>query len=295
VQIGARFKLIRLALALICLCSGALAQPSLRQDVNLRWQVDAPWFGGWSGIEVTDQGAKMTVISDRGQLARATMSRANGKLVGVTVNSSQHLGRTAGGSLRKKASDAEGLAISNSGRAFVSFEHRHRIMQADLGSARTSKRIALPFQNTLGDNAGVEALAIGPDGTLYAIGEKPQPNNAPFPLYAYSNGKWRVSARIPRRGPFVPVGADFDSKGRLWLLERTATPLGFRNRIRLFVLDPRAAREYIIMTTIPGRYDNLEGLSVWDNARGQMHVTMISDDNFLRILRTQIVEYIVQE
>lgn len=287
--------MIRLALALICLCSGVLAQPSLRAEVNLRWQLDAPWFGGWSGIEVTDQGAQMFVISDRGQLARASMSRPNGKLAGVTVQSSKHMGRAAGGPLRKKASDSEGLAISQNGRAFVSFEHRHRIMQADLGSARTRGRIALPFQNTLGDNAGVEALAVGPDGTIYAVGEKPQPNNAPYPLYAYSNGKWRVSARIPRRGPFVPVGADFDSKGRLWLLERAVTPLGFRSRIRLFVLDPRAAREDIIMTTIPGRYDNLEGLSVWDDAQGQMHVTMISDDNFMRILRTQIVEYIVRE
>jgi hypothetical protein len=272
-----------------------LAQPSLRADGDFRWNFDAPWFGGWSGIEISDQGSKMTVISDRGQLARATMHRADGKLVGVTIQSSKHLGRSAGGRLRKKASDAEGLAIGRDGKAFVSFEHRHRIMEATLGTGRTRGRIALPFQNTLEDNAGVEALAVGPDGTLYAVAETPLPNNAPFPLYAYSNGKWRVSARIPKRGPFVPVGADFDSKGRLWLLERTITPLGFRSRIRLFVIDPRAPREDTLLTTIPARYDNLEGISVWDDPSGKMHVTMISDDNFMRILRTQIVEYTVKE
>ncbi|WP_299026991.1 esterase-like activity of phytase family protein [uncultured Sulfitobacter sp.] len=287
--------MIRLALILICLCSLAQAQPSLRGGTALRWEIDAPWFGGWSGIEVTDQGAKMTVISDRGQLVEATLIRENGKLEGVAVRSSQRLGRAAGGRLRKKASDAEGLAIAQNGKAFVSFEHRHRIMATDLASGRTKGRIALPFQNTLGDNAGIEALAIAQDGTLFAVAEQARADGGPFPLYAYANGKWRVSARIPQRGPFVPVGADFDSLGRLWLLERATTPLGFRSRIRLFVIDPRAAREDVIMTTIPARYDNLEGISVWEDARGQRHVTMISDDNFMRILRTQIVEYTVRE
>ncbi|MEP1767115.1 MAG: esterase-like activity of phytase family protein [Sulfitobacter sp.] len=287
--------MIRFALALICLCSTATAQPSLKAGNSLRWELDAPWFGGWSGIEVTERGAQLTVISDRGQLVRGLMNRNNGKLAGVTLQSSEHLGRATGGRVRKKASDAEGLAISNTGRAHISFEHHHRIMRTDIATARTRGRIALPFQNTLGDNAGIEALAVGLDGTLFAIGEQPLPNGAPFPLYAYSGGKWRVSARIPKRGPFVPVGADIDSKGRLWLLERAVTPLGFRSRIRLFVIDPRAPREHTLLTTIPARYDNLEGISVWDDPNGQMHVTMISDDNFMRILRTQIVEYTVRE
>lgn len=261
----------------------------------MRWKINAPWFGGWSGIEVTDNGAQMTVISDRGQLLRARLRRSNGVLTGVSVQSTTQLGRSGGGRLRKKASDAEGLAIADSGRAFVSFEHRHRVMQADLATGRTRGRIALPFQNALGNNAGIEALAVGPDGTLFAVAEQPAPDGGPFPLYAYSGGKWRVSARIPKRGPFVPVGADFDSKGRLWLLERAATPLGFRNRVRMFVIDPRAPREVDVLTTIPGHYDNLEGISVWDDPSGQMRITMVSDDNFMRVLRTQIVEYTVRE
>lgn len=238
----------------------------------------------------------MTTISDRGQLVDATLQRdTKGKLVAVRVNSSVHMGRPGGGRLRKKSSDAEGLAIAANGSAYISFEHRHRIMKTDLRTGRTAQRIKLPFASTMGENGGIEALAIGPDGTLYAISETPAANGAPFPLYAYSNGKWRVTARIPQRGPFVPVGADIDQYGRLWLLERTTTPLGFRSRIRLFILDPNAPREFTLMTTIPARYDNLEGISVWTDARGQMRVTMISDDNFLRILRTQIVEYRVQE
>ncbi len=261
----------------------------------MRWKIDAPWFGGWSGIEVGGQGTQMTVISDRGHLLEASLQRSNGRLVGVAVQNVKRLGNSSGGRLPKKASDAEGLAIGHDGSAYVSFEHRHRIMQVDLATGRTRGQINLPFQDAMGENSGVEALAIGPDGTLYALTEAAPENGQPFLLYTYSDGQWRVNARIPQRGPFVPVGADIDAKGRLWLLERTVTPLGFRSRVRLFVLDPRKAREYVLLTTIPAHYDNLEGISVWEDASGQMHLTMISDDNFLRIQRNQIVEYLVRE
>lgn len=271
------------------------AKPSLQPNGALRWELPDPWFGGWSGIEVTAQGSQMTVISDRGQLAQATLKRSDGRISGVEVHNTKRLGGPSGEGLSKKANDAEGLAIADNGNAFVSFEHHHRIMRTDVGTGRTSAPINLPFENTMGGNAGVEALAISANGTLFAVAEKSLAGGAPFPLYAYKNGTWRVSAHIPKRGPFLPVGADFDTKGRLWLLERAVTPLGFRSRIRLFVFDPDAPREYTLLTTIPARYDNLEGISVWNNEHGQMHVTLISDDNFMRILRTQIVEYTVIE
>jgi hypothetical protein len=287
--------LIRLTLALICLCGNVVAEPSLRLNGVMRWQLDAPWFGGWSGIEITDQGNGMTVVSDRGHLVDASLQRATGQLSGISVRSSNRLTNASGVRMGKRASDAEGLAIAPDGTAYLSFEHRHRIMQLDLGTGRTSGKIGLPFANQLGQNSGVEAVAIGADGTIYALAEEAPAAGQPFPLYAYANKKWHIAARIPQRGPFVPVGADFDPAGRLWLLERALTPLGFRSRVRMFVLDAENALEHTLLTTIPARYDNLEGISVWEDADGQLHVTMISDDNFFRIQRTQIVEYIVEE
>jgi hypothetical protein len=38
-------------------------------------------------------------------------------------------------------------------------------------------------------------------------------------------------------------------------------------------------------------HDNLEGLSVWRDDQGVLHATMISDDNFIFVQQTQIVEY----
>jgi len=288
-------KVIRFVLALLCLCSSVQAQPTLKPEGATRWQLDAPWFGGWSGIEVGAQGNQMTVISDRGQLVTASLRRSNGNVTGIAVQKLVTLGNSNGRRLRKRDTDSEGLAIADDGRAFISFEHRHRIMQVDLANGRLSNRIGISFQNILGSNSGIEALAVSPHGTLYAVPEQAQPNGAPFPLMAYSNGQWRLAARIPQRGPFLPVGADFDHKGRLWLLERAVTAVGFRSRIRLFVIDPQAPREYTLLTTVPLQYDNLEGISVWQNPHGQLRVTLISDDNFLQLLRTQIVEFSVRE
>jgi hypothetical protein len=277
------------------LCGSAVAEPSLEHNGTMRWKIDAPWFGGWSGLEISNGGTRMSVISDRGRLLNAVLERSSGRLTGVGVINETRLNSASGARLRKKNSDVEGIAIDSDGTAFVSFEHRHRIMEIDLQNGRTTNQIKLPFANALGANAGVEALAIGPDGTLFAVAEQSPAGDAPFPLYAYASGQWRISAYIPQRGPFLPVGADFDPYGRLWLLERATTPLGFRSRIRMFVLDSSSAREYMLMTSIPARYDNLEGISVWPDPHGQLHVSMISDDNFFRLQRTHIVEYVVQE
>jgi hypothetical protein len=287
--------LIRLALAVMCLCGSAQAEILLRQNGVMRWERDAPWFGGWSGIEISAQGTQMTVISDRGQIAEATLERSGGQLSGARITSNNALSGPEGAPLRRFAADAEGLAIAEDGRAFISFEHQHRIMEVDRATGRTSGRINLPFRAALGDNAGIEALAVGPDGTLYALAENPPSGGAAYPLHAYADGQWRVAAHIPQRGPFVPVGADFDPLGRLWVLERALTLVGFRSRIRMFVIDPRAPVEVTVLTTFPSQHDNLEGISLWQDAQGQLHLTMVSDDNFLRIQQTQIVEYLVEE
>ncbi|QUJ76345.1 esterase-like activity of phytase family protein [Sulfitobacter albidus] len=276
-------------LALICVLAAttASAEPRLRFDGALPWRGSNDWFGGWSGIEVQESGTRAIIIGDRGHLLSVDMQRQSGALRGLTITRSTDIG--AG--LPKKSTDAEGLAIGADGTAYVSFEHRHRVSQMDIVQGTLGQQWPLPFP--VEDNAGVEALAIDPDGTLYAVAEAPPKGAAHFPLYALDGFAWRLTAKIPQRGPFRPVGADFDDQGRYWLLERAATPLGFRSRIRMFTLAP--ARESVLLTTPPSRFDNLEGISLWRDPAGHLRLTMISDDNFLRIQRTQLVEYTVEE
>ena len=76
--------------------------------------------------------------------------------------------------------------------------------------------------------------------------------------------------------------------GRLYVLERDFTGLGFRSRLRRLNID--GSGEEILLTTATGTHDNLEGLDVWADAEG-LRATMISDDNRYFFQETQFVDY----
>ena len=53
--------------------------------------------------------------------------------------------------------------------------------------------------------------------------------------------------------------------------------------------------EEILLTTGQLSHSNLEGISVWVDPKCATRVTMISDDNFLPVLRSEVVEYVLHE
>lgn len=91
----------------------------------------------------------------------------------------------------------------------------------------------------------------------------------------------------------MPVAADFGPDGRLYLLERDFRGIGgFASRLRRFDLTERGFDgETTLFQTPFSLHDNLEGLSIWRDAQGGLRATMISDDNFLFVQQTQIVEH----
>ena len=119
----------------------------------------------------------------------------------------------------------------------------------------------------------------------------------PFPVYRFRNGVWDQPFILPRRGYFLAVAADIGPDGRFYLLERQFFGLlGFGSRVRRFTMSPDGlSKEETLLQTTPGQHDNLEGLSVWRDASGTLRLTMISDDNFLFLQRTEIVEYRVPD
>ena len=82
----------------------------------------------------------------------------------------------------------------------------------------------------------------------------------------------------------------------MYVLERKFGSVGFRTRLRRFTLSREGlAGGQILLNTALAQHDNLEGLSIWRDAAGALRATMISDDNFLWIQRTEIVEYRLPE
>lgn len=272
-----------------------MADPSLREIGNFKWDRAEQWFGGLSGIEVSDDGTTATFINDRGSLLQTRINRTNGVISSVDLVSRILLSHPNGDPLKGDERDTEGLAIGNNGDAYVSFEFRDRVTTLVTDSGATASLPRHPDFDGFNTNSGLEALAIHPDGTLYALPERPTKNSDFTPIYRYDGTRWTIAYKIPPKGAYLPVGADFDAQGRMYLLERALTPLGFSSRIRRVTLTPTRATGLTLLATLPGAYDNLEGISVWNDANGITRLTLISDDNFLPVQRTQIVEFSVTE
>lgn len=256
------------------------------------WRMKNPAFGGFSGIEILDGGQSFVALSDKATFVTGQITRnPEGRVTAMTANPIHRLldGKT-GKPLIGWRTDSEGLAIDQNGHAFVSFENRPSVARLDLetGATQDLKRHA-DFAK-LARNGALEALAIGDDQTLYTLPERP--GSKSIPVYRWKNGVWDRKLHLPRRGGFAAVAADI-LDGKLYLLEREFQVIGgFANRLRRFDITASGlVAETTLLETPMGMFDNLEGLSVWRDATGAVHATMISDDNFFVLQQTHIIEF----
>lgn len=292
-------KLI-IALILLSFLGGfqGLAQNSNSQLEHIsttRLPKGDPLMGGISAVEIYDQGRSAILLSDRGAWTSGQIERDNdGRITGVKLAPMQPLRDSKGKPLERPFTDSEGIALGKDGSLFVSFEGQTRIAKY-AGPDQPAQSIKGPeaFKN-MGINSGLEALAIDDKGRLFTLPEEPKTEH--FPIYILDKGKWSQPFDLPRRGEFLPVGADFGPDGRFYLLERAFYGLGgFASRIRVFDLSTKGiTSEQTLLTTGRGEYDNLEGISVWKDPQGSIRISLVSDNNFLFLLRHQIVEYRVK-
>jgi hypothetical protein len=286
-----------IALALAAMTQGAAAA-RLELGARVVWTHADPAFGGFSGIEVADDGATFTAIGDRGIWATGAMSRKDGDLVDVQLNGLGPLRQISGEALADKDVDAEDLARDpRNGRLFVSFESFHRIREyPDIAGPAASVPGHADF-STLQINSGLEAIAFDADGALYAIPERSGAWERPFPVYRLRDGVWDKRLRLSRSGTFLVAGADFGPDGRLYMLERDFSwARGFATRIRRFTLGPDGfdGGETLFLTDF-GSTDNFEGISVWRDSSGATRVTLIADDNFFALQSTVVAEGVLIE
>lgn len=258
------------------------------------WRMEDAAFGGLSAIELSEDGQSFVALGDKGMFLRGTVQRAGaGRIVGVLAGPIRPLrAETTGKPLAGRRADSEGLAIGSDGRAFVSFENRARVARLDLETGLTRDLEGHPDFASLPRNGSLESLAIAPQGVLFAVPEDPLGGD--FPLYRWADEVWSIAANLPRRGQFLAVAADFGPDGRFYLLERDFRPLGgFASRLRRFDITEtgKVSGDVTLLQTPFALHDNLEGLSVWRDDQGVLRATMISDDNFIFLQQTQIVEY----
>lgn len=258
------------------------------------WTMQDDRFGGFSGLEISAQGTEFIALSDRGAFTSGRISRdADGWISVVSAQPIQLLKGQTDTPLKASRADSEGLAVAADGSVYISFEGAARVLHYPKLGGSAENLPSPPAFRKLQANASLEALAIGPDGTLFTLPERSGNQARPFPVFRLRAGKWDQSLRLPRDGAFLPVGADFGPDGRFYLLERDFRGLsGFASRLRRFSLtDDGFTTPETLLETPAGLHDNLESVSIWRDGAGHLIASMISDDNFNIFLRTEIVEY----
>jgi hypothetical protein len=269
------------------------------------WHESSPLFGGFSGFETDANGQSFLAVTDSAATVSGRLERgADGAVVSIWAEQPLLLTSVHDVPYQDHVADSEGLALLPDGRFAVSFETWDRVTVFPSPASQPSLEVWTQALVHFPTNAGAEALATAPDGSLIFLPERPLHAEGDFPVFRMDprTGALTQPFRLRHDESWSAVGADFGADGRLYLLERDYWPLiGFRTRVRRITLTIRAdgtiavEDDIVLFATPAGRHDNLEGIAVWRDAEGVTRLTMISDDNFLPTQRTEIVDYRVIE
>ncbi|MEE2691637.1 MAG: esterase-like activity of phytase family protein [Pseudomonadota bacterium] len=244
-----------------------------------------PAFGGFSGIVVSEDGAQLTAISDRGQWLEAALDYdADGRLAGAHAGRMSAITDKDGVVLAGSIADAESLSLSGDGRLFVSFEREHRIDAYridDEGKIVFDFRFAEFNEDAPPYNDGVESVTVLDDGVL-ALSEKPFASGANG--FFFTPDGPRLPVRYSDKKDYaVTEAARLD--GDLFILERAFSRLkGVRARLLRAPLpsagDLAMKADLLAQLSPPFVVDNMEGLDVRRGPHGETLLYVMSDDNF---------------
>jgi hypothetical protein len=300
---GACVKLNRAATlalaALLALPDAGAASPHADVIGQYLLTEDLAYFGGFSGLEFSTDGQQFTALSDSAAIVTGRVARtAAGAITAVTFAGPPiRLLDADGAVLAEPYDDSEGLAMGQDGALYISFELANRVVRyRPDGKTPVTLPIPAAFE-AFEYNAGPEALAIAADGTLYTMPEGLAVGVQSVPVFRFQDTDWDQPFSLPEDGTWRPVGADIGPDNRLYVLERDFWPLlGFRSRLRRFDLGaaPAPSAEELFVSSA-GQLGNLEGISIWQDPKGTIHATLISDNNFLAIQDSGFVDLVISD
>ena len=282
-------------------------QPEAHETESLVWrgglELRSPrsGFGGLSGLVISPDGTRLTAVGDKGiWLSLPLRYDAEGRLVGAGEGRIARLRGPDGETLTKKWDrDAEELARAPDGTHFVAFEHNHRVWHYAALSGTPSALAPLPSLDGMGDNNGIEALAVLGELGLLAIAEGGAQGDASL-AFLWREGAWS-RLMYGRGGGFRPTGATLLPDGDLLVLERRFNLLeGVRIRlvrVPAASLHPGAHLSGTVIATLepPLSVDNMEGIAARRGAAGETLIYLISDDNFNPLQRTLLLLFVLKE
>lgn len=288
-------------------------RPELAHFGKLEWRgglvlsAERADFGGWSGLALGADGKDILAVSDGGSWMKAQIVDDGGRLADLRSATMGPLLAANGKPLRRRHDvDAESVRFAQQaagrGEVYVAFERKHRIAVASVGEhgISASKRfIELPAEaKRMGRNEGLEGVAVlhaGPlAGSLVAFAEHLPDGKGRHTGWVWVKGKPRAMS-LTNPDDFSVTDAVGLADGDLLVLERRFRLLeGVRMRLRHIRADdirPGAALDGDVLIEADQRQeiDNMEGLAVHEGAAGETVITLISDDNFNRVLQRTLL------
>jgi hypothetical protein len=260
-------------------------------------------FGGWSDLEVLDDGRVIAISDDGKWLSARIVLDADGALTGFT-NARIALMRDENGEPfpDKDSADAEDLAQLPDGRFAVSFEQTHQIRIYDFNRdgpfGAASEGPALAGVQDLPSNSSLEALAVSEDGTL-VVGAEDAGH-----LWRVRLGQASIPAPVARYSldtGFALTSLDRLPNGDFVALERFfAAPIGSQSRITTIRAQDIAGNRVVDKTELAFlpyglTLDNFEGVAAVRMGDGAVRLYILSDDNFSARQRTLLYAFDVVE
>ncbi|MEM8702872.1 MAG: esterase-like activity of phytase family protein [Pseudomonadota bacterium] len=267
--------------------------------------------GGLSGLVSLDGGNAFLAVTDNGHWVRATVEQEDdGKPLDIKDMRFAPLLGADGKTLRARwGHDTEALALAPSG-LYVTAEYKNAIYHYPwplaTGKERMIGQLELPgYMKFLPRNAGLEALAAGPEGSplagkLIAVAESSRSDA--HALSGFIIGPDGVDRFfIERQDRFNATDAVFLPGGDFLLMERRFNLrdlLGLRlRRFEAGSIEPgvKLAGEVILEAGFEHQIDNMEALAVHQNAAGETILTLLSDDNRSMLQRTVFLRFRLED
>ncbi len=258
-------------------------------------------FGGWSDLDLSEDGRRLTAVSDRGFWFDATVEYdARGAVVRLH---DARLGRLLNLGGRRQpglAGDAEGMSRAPDGSFFVSYERRHRVWLYPAAEPPFSRppRIVPPPKSParIPENGGIEALVRLPGGRLFALTEDLTDASHDTVGWIGDGRTWERLTYVP--GPdFKPTGAARLPDGDIVVVERRFTKFGVPGAriVRISAEDIRPGARLVgselALIEPPLALDNFEGIAARRGPDGQTLIYVLSDDNYFFLQRTLLLSF----
>lgn len=259
------------------------------------------WFGGYSGMALSDDGTRARLVSDQSHWIDLAI-----ELDEAGLPTDFYV--AAGGPLRDennvvqkgKQGDAESIidmsaARDLSGPLLVAYERDHRIIayNADMSVRGLWFRPALKMP----DNGGLEAVARLPGGGTVWFSEQgrvPGHDELGPGWQLTPDGTLDTPANFERSGEYDPTDMARLPDGTLLVLERLFTPFtGMGVQIRRMTRGDDGVWRGPILVRLGGHYtiDNFESMDVRMVNDTVARLTIVSDDNYNRLQRTLFMIY----